>query len=128
MPEWLFLPIAVPAIQWNLQQVFLAQMHQNYIDHQPMEPSRKRRFTSEKWQSCGRVARKRPGSGLGLIGVMRHAQTNSINPLLVGVEERFERLLVAALSARDKFTSGSGLLWVIHLESVSLPWSVRADV
>ena len=54
---------SVGFLQRSLRQRFLAQLHQDHVHRQAMQPGGKRRLSPERRQSCETTARRRPESG-----------------------------------------------------------------
>ena len=71
VPDRLLLATAVRVIQGDLRQAFLAQMHQNHVEHQPMKPSRKRRFAAEGGNSTEELQESVLPQIFSLAGVAR---------------------------------------------------------
>jgi len=89
-------------LKGDLPQNFLPQPHQHHIHHQPVQPGAKSRLAAERRNLTEEVQERFLREVLGLGRVVGHPQTERIDPPLVGVKERLERLLVALLGTRDR--------------------------
>ncbi len=86
-------------IQRNLVHGFLAEMHQNRIDRDAMEPGGECRVTSKRDQLAEHLQKRILSKILGFRDVVGHAQADGINPRLVRVKNGGKRIGIALLSA-----------------------------
>ena len=112
----------VRVVERHLLNAFLPQVHQYDVDHQAVQPSRKRGLSAEGPDLTKKLQERFLGQVFRLRGVSDHAQAQRIHAPLVRFEECCKRCFIPTLGARDKLSLRSGLRRRIFLwaQSVSL--------